>query len=177
MSTAARLFLALAAGGIVWPAPAAAQERSTRFAAEALRICVDTRAAAAPVRQLAAAEGWTRADLASLPVERSVTMGHRKLRGNVTYYPSDVWTLDKDGLGLIVLVYSIAERPKFKQCEVMAWDLDPTAVHDALKRDRRVKGGFPEPGIGSRRYWVKGTYFRYQGGELGARSLHLLSAM
>jgi hypothetical protein len=153
------------------------QDPSDRFAAEAVRICVDTKAAAAPVRQLAAAEGWTKADAKALPYESSLTVGDQKLRRNVTFHPSDVWTVDKGGLGLIVAVYDIAERPKLKQCELFAWDLDSTAVQGALKSDRRVKAGFAEPGSPSRRYWVKGTYFRYGAGEVGGRTLHHLSAM
>ena len=167
------VFAALAAA---WAAPASAQDASARFAAEALRICIDTRASAVEVRRLAAAEQWTVSDVVSLPFENSITMGDQKLRRNVTYYPSNVWTFDKGGLGLIVLVYDIPERPKVRHCEVMAWNLDQEAVHRALKSDRRVKGGFPEPGIGSRRYWVKGTYFRYGAGEVGGRTLHQLSA-
>jgi hypothetical protein len=171
---------AWAALGLVLTAPARAQpetDNSARFAAEAVRICVDTRAAAAPVRQLAAAQGWAKAESKDLPYESSLTVGDQKLHRNVTFHPSDIWIADKDGLALIVAVYDIAERPKLKQCEVMAWDLDAESVHRALKSDPRVKGGFPEPGIGSRRYWVKGTYFRYGSGTVGTRSLHVLSAL
>ncbi|HYE27718.1 MAG TPA: hypothetical protein VEA61_05740 [Allosphingosinicella sp.] len=170
--------LALAVAGFASAsAAAAAPDPSAHFAAEALRICVDTGAAAAPVRQLAAAERWTKVDAKALPYPSSLTMGDRKLGRNVTYHPSDIWTIAKDGLTLIVAVYDIPERPKARNCEVMAWDLDSTAVDRALKSDRRVKGGFPEPGIPSRRYWVKGTYFRYGAGEIGGRTLHHLAAM
>jgi hypothetical protein len=161
------------------PPPAPAQDRSARFAAEALRICIDTRAAAATVRRLASAEGWTRTDSKSLPGESSITMGDQKLRRNVTYYPSDVWTVGTDGLGLTVLVYDIGDRPKVKQCEVMAWDLDSEAVDRALKSDPRVRGGFFEgPGLPFRRYEVKkpGAIFRYGSGEKGGRTLHVLIA-
>ena len=166
---------ALAMAGSTSAAPG--HDLSPRFAAEAVRICVDTKAAAAPVRQLAATERWTKADAKALPYESSVTVGDQKLRRNVTFYPSDVWTLDKDGLRLVVAVYDVPGRPKLKQCEVLAWDLDEAAVHAALKSDRRIKGGHPEPGIASRRYWVKGTYFRYGAGEIGGRTVHHLSAM
>jgi hypothetical protein len=157
-------------------APAQAPDLSARFAAEALRICIDTRAAAAPVRQLAAAEGWTRADAGSLPGEHSITMGGTP---NVTYHPSDIWTVDKDGLALTVLVYDIAQHPKTKHCEVSAWDLDSAAVDRALKSDPRVKGGFFErPGLPMRRYEVRKTrqIFRYGAGEKDKRSLHVLMA-
>ena len=169
----AALGFVLAAAAVAQPEP----DKSARFASEAVRICVDTRAAAAPVRQLAASEGWTKIDAKSLPYESKVTMGDHKLRRNVTYHPANAWTVDKDGLALIVLVYDIAERPKVKHCEIMAWDLDSEAVGRALKSDRRVKGGHPEQGIASRRYWVKGTYFRYGAGEVDGRTLHLLTAM
>ncbi|HEX6375175.1 MAG TPA: hypothetical protein VFZ91_05600 [Allosphingosinicella sp.] len=171
-----RIFLAFAASGSASAAPA---DPSARFAAEALRICIDTRAAAASVRQLAAAERWTPIDSKSLPGESSITMGDQKLRRNVTYYPSDVWTFDRDGLALTVLVYDIPDRPKVKHCEVMAWDLDSAAVDRALKSDPRVKGGFFErPGLPFRRYDVKKprTIFRYGSGAKDSRTLHVLSA-
>jgi hypothetical protein len=171
-----RMGLAFAVLGSAWAAPAHAQDRSARFAAEALRICIDTRAAAAAVRQLAAAERWTATDLKALPGEHSITMGGRP---NVTYYPSNVWTFDKDGLSLIVLVYDIAAHPKTKHCEVVAWDLDSEAVDRALKSDPRVKGGFFErPGLPLRRYDVKKPrqIFRYGAGEKDSRTLHVLTA-
>ena len=168
--------VAFAAFGSAWSAPANAQDPSARFASEALRICIDTRAAAASVRQLAAAEGWTRIDAKALPGEHSITMGGRP---NVTYYPSDIWTFDKDGLALTILVYDIAKHPKAKHCEVFAWDLDSDAVDRALKSDPRVKGGFFErPGLPLRRYEVKKPrqIFRYGAGEKDSRTLHVLTA-
>jgi hypothetical protein len=153
-----------------------AQDLSARFAAEALRICIDTRAAAVAVRQLAAAEGWTAADSKALPGEHSITMGGRP---NVTYYPSGIWTFDKDRLALTILVYDIAKHPKVKHCEVFAWDLDSEAVDQALKSDPRVKGGFFErPGVPLRRYEVRKPrqIFRYGAGEKDSRTLHVLTA-
>jgi hypothetical protein len=167
--------LALAfAGGSAAAAPAG--DLSARFAAEALRICIDTRAAAAPVRQLAAAEGWTRVEASALPGEHSITMGGNP---NVTYHPSDIWTVAKDGLELIVLVYDAAKHPKLRHCEVAAWDLDSEAVDRALKSDPRVRGGFFErPGLPLRRYEVKKPrqIFRYGTGELNSRTTHSLTA-
>ena len=171
------LFMAFAA--LSSAAAAQSQDASARFAAEALRICIDTRASAATVRQLAASEGWTATDLRALPGESSITMGDQKLRRNVTYYPSNVWILDKDGLALTISVYDIAERPKVKQCEVMAWDLNSAAVDRALKSDPQVKGGFFErPDLPLRRYSVKkpSSIFRYGAAERDSRTLHVLIA-
>lgn len=178
MTRSASIF-ACAALGFAAAVPAAVQpeqDRSARFATEALRICIDTRAAAASVRQLAAAEGWTRTDAKALPGQSSITMGGRP---NVTYYPSDIWTFDKQGLPLTVLVYDIARHPKVRHCEVYAWDLDSHAVDRALKSDPRVKGGFFErPGLPFRRYDVKkpSQIFRYGAGEKDSRTLHVLTA-
>jgi len=154
------------------PAPAQLQDRSAQFAAEALRICVDTRAAAPALRQLAAAESWTTADAKALPGEHSVTVGGNP---NVTYHPSNIWTVDKAGLALTVLVY---DMPKSKHCEVFAWDLDEAAVDRAFKGNSRVKGGFYErPGWPVRRYEVRKprTIFRYGSAIKDSRSLHVLS--
>lgn len=168
------LYLALLPA-TAWAAPAHSQEPSVRFAAEALRICVGTRAAAASVRQLAAAERWTAADLKALPGESSITVGGSP---NVTYRPSDVWTFDKDGLSVTVLVYDVPARPKMRHCEVSAWDLDSDIVDRALKSDSRVKGGFLEPGSGMRRYSVKkpSQIFRYGAGKRDSRTIHVLMA-
>ncbi|HEX8380466.1 MAG TPA: hypothetical protein VF619_07960 [Allosphingosinicella sp.] len=167
--------LGLAALGSAWGAPALAQEPSARFAAEALRICVGTRAAPAAVRQLAAAERWMPADSKALPGESSITVGGNP---NVTYRPSNVWTLDKDGLPLTVLIYDVPARPKMRHCEISAWDLDSDAVDRALKSDPRVKGGFLEPGAGMRRYSVKkpNQIFRYGAGKRDSRTIHVLMA-
>jgi hypothetical protein len=155
--------------------PAQGQDLSARFAAEALRICIDTRAAAASVRQLAAAEGWAKAEAGSLPRESSITVGGNP---NVTYRPSNVWTFDKEGLAMTVLVYDVPARPKMRHCEVSAWDLDSDAVDLALKSDPRVKGGFLEPGAGMRRYSVKkpSRIFRYGAGKQDSRTIHVLMA-
>jgi hypothetical protein len=166
---------AVAAFGIaaMFVAPAQAQDRSAQFAAEALRICIDTRAAAPALRQLAAAEGWTATDAAALPGESSITVGGKP---NVTHYPSNIWTVDKGGLALTILVYDI---PKVKHCEVLAWDLDEAGVDLALKSDSRVKGGFYErPGMPMRRYEIRkpSTIFRYGAGKIETRSLHILTA-
>ena len=154
-------------------AQAQAQDRSAQFAAEALRICIDTRAAAPALRQLAAAEGWTATDTAALPGESSITVGGKT---NVTHYPSNIWTVDRAGLALTILVYDI---PKIKHCEVVAWDLDDEAVDRALKSDSRVKGGFYErPGLPMRRYEIRkpNTIFRYGAAKKDSRSIHILSA-
>jgi hypothetical protein len=149
-----------------------AQDSSAHYAAEALRICIDTRAAAPALRQLAAAEGWTTADASALPAAHSITVGGNP---NVTYYPSDIWTADK-GLKLTILVYDV---PKMRHCEVLAWDLNEDGVDRALKSDSRVRGGFYEqPGFPMRRYEIKkpNTIFRYGAGKMDSRTLHVLSA-
>ena len=155
---------------------AQALDRSAQFAAEALRICVDTRAAAPAVRHLAAAEGWTATDAKALPAESSVTVGGTP---NVTYYPSNVWRADKAGLALTILVYAIPERSKVRHCEVHAWDLNSDVVDRALKSDPRVKGGyFERPGLPMRRYEIKKsrTVFRYGAAKQDTRTLHILMA-
>nr|WP_295374486.1 hypothetical protein [uncultured Sphingosinicella sp.] len=158
------------------PALAQGQGRSAQFAAEALRICIDTGAAAPAVRQLAAAEGWTATDAKALSGEHSITVGGNP---NVTYRPSNIWTVDKSGLALTILVYDIPKRSKVEHCEVQAWDLDTEAVDRALKSNPRVKGGFFErPGFPMRRYEVRKprAIFRYGAGEKDSRTLHVLSA-
>jgi hypothetical protein len=165
-----------AAADVASAGTAQAPDPSVRFAAEALRICIDTRAVAASVRRLAAAEGWTVTDAASLPSEHSITVGGSP---NITYHPSDVWTLERDGLPLTVLVYDIASEPTVKHCEVAAWDLDSEAVDRALKSDPRVRGGFVErPGLPFRRYEVRRPrqIFRYGSGERDSRTLHVVTA-
>lgn len=155
---------------------AQAPDRSARFAAEALRICIDTRAAAPAVRQLAAAEGWTATDAKALPSPSSITVGGRP---NITYEPSNIWTVDKDGLALTVLVYDIPERSNVKHCQIFAWDLDSESVDRALKSDPRVIGGFFErPGVPLRRYEVKKPrrIFRYGAALKDSRTLHVVTA-
>ncbi len=170
-------FIALSiAATLVSPALAQGQDRSAQFAAEALRICIDTGAAAPAVRQLAVAEGWTATDPKALSGEHSITVGGNP---NVTYYPSNLWTVDKGGLALTVLVYDIPKRSKVEHCEVHAWDLDAEAVDRALKSNPRVRGGFFErPDFPMRRYEVRKprAIFRYGAGEKDSRTLHVLAA-
>jgi hypothetical protein len=160
----------------VSPALAQGQDQSAQFAAEALRICIDTGAAAPAVRQLALAEGWTAKDAKALSDQHSITVGGNP---NVTYRPSNIWTVDKSGLALTILVYDIPQRSKVEHCEVHAWDLDTEAVDRALKSNPRIRGGFFErPGLPMRRYEVKKprAIFRYGAGEKNSRTLHVLAA-
>lgn len=158
------------------PVRANQQNHSTLFAAEALRICIDTHANAASVQQLAEVEGWTVTNAEALSNESMITVGGTP---NVTYYPSNYWTVDKDGLMLSILVYNIPKKEKVNHCEVIAWDLDSEAVHQALTDDPRVKGGyFEQSGFLMRRYYAKKPrrIFRYGSGQKESRTIHVLTA-
>lgn len=165
--------------GLVLAAPANAQpesEKSALFAAEALRICVDTAAAAAPVRQLAAAEKWTAIDPASAPVKSKFTLGGKKRSQDRAFQRAGAWTFEKNGLVFTVGLFDEPGEPRVRQCELMAWDLDFAAVERGLKADPRVTGG-EDQGLPMRMFSVKDPPLRlnYLAGDAGIRMLHSIS--
>ena len=163
--------------GFVLATSAAAQpeDKSARFAAEALRICVDTAAAAAPVRQLAAAEKWTAIDPASVPVKSKFTLGGKKRSQDRVFQRAAAWTFEKDGLAVTVGLFDEPGEPRVRQCELIAWDLDFAAVERGLKADPRVTGG-EDMGLPMRIFSVKGPLrLSYLASDAGSRMLHSIS--
>ena len=170
---------ACAALGFVLAAPAAGQpeqDKSALFAAEALRICVDTAAAAAPIRQLAAAEKWTAIDPASAPVKSKITLGGKKRSQDRVFQRASAWTFQKNGLAVTVGLFEEPGEPRVKQCELMAWDLDFAAVERRLRADPRVQGG-ENLGLPMRMFSVKDPPMRlsYLFSDAGTRMLHSIS--
>lgn len=152
------------------------QDKSALFAAEALRICVDTAAAAAPVRQLAAAEKWIAIDPASMPVKSKVTLGGKKRSQDRVFQRAAAWTFEKSGLEVTVGLFDAPGEPRVRQCELTAWDLDFAAVERGLKADPRVTGG-ENLGLPTRMFSIKGLplTLSYLAGDGGTRMLHSIS--
>jgi hypothetical protein len=178
-STKALAARACAALALLLAAPASGQpeqDKSALFAAEALRICVDTAAAAAPVRQLAAAEKWTAIDPASVPVKGKFTLGGKKRSQDRVIQRAAAWTYEKNGLAVTVGLFDEPGEPRVRQCELMAWDLDFAAVERGLKADPRVTGG-GDMGLPMRMFSVKDPPLRlsYLAGDTGSRMLHSIS--
>jgi hypothetical protein len=170
---------ACAALALVLAAPAFGQpeqDRSALFAAEALRICVDTAASAAPVRQLAAAEKWTAIDPASAPVKSKFTLGGKKRSQDKVFQRAAAWTFEKNGLAVTVGLFDAPGEPRVRQCELMARDLDFAAVERGLKADPRVTGG-EDMGLPMRMFSVKDPQLRlsYLASDTGTRMLHSIS--
>lgn len=168
-----------AAIGLLLTAPASAQpepDKSALFAAEALRICVDTAAAAAPIRQLAAAEKWTAIDPASVPVKSKFTLGGKKRSQDRVFQRAAAWTFEKNGLAVTVGLFDEPGEPRVKQCELIAWDLDFAAVERGLKADSRVKGG-GDMGLPIRTFSIgpPPLTLNYLASDAGSRMLHSIS--
>jgi hypothetical protein len=178
-STKAIATFACAALGLVLATPAFGQpeqDKSALFAAEALRICVDTAAAAAPVRQLAAAEKWVAIDPASAPVKSKFTLGGKKRSQDRVFQRASAWTFEKNGLAVTVGLFDEPGEPRVKQCELMAWDLDFAAVERGLKADPRVKGG-EDMGLPMRMFSIADPPLRlsYLASDAGSQMLHSIS--
>jgi hypothetical protein len=154
----------------------AGQDKSALFAAEALRICVDTAAAAAPVRLLAAAEKWTPIDPASVPVKSKFTLGGKKRSQDKAFQRAAAWTFEKNGLAVTVGLFDAPGEPRVRQCELMAWDLDFAAAERGLKADPRVTGG-GDMGLPMRMFSIKNPPLRlsYLASDTGTRMLHSIS--
>jgi hypothetical protein len=165
--------------GLLLAAPAFGQpqqDKSALFAGEALRICVDTGAAAAPVRQLAAAEKWTPIDPASFPVKSKFTLGGKKRSQDRVFQRAAAWTFEKDGVAVTVGLFDEPGEPRVKQCELIAWDLDFAAVERGLKADPRVKGG-EDMGLPMRMFSIgpPPLTLNYLASDAGTRMLHSIS--
>jgi|GEM_PF-2186600 len=158
------------------PVAPAELDKSAVFAAEALRICVDTAAAAGPVRALAAAEQWTPVDPASLPVKSKFTLGGKKRSQNRVFERDAAWTFEKNGLSLTVGLFDAPDEPRVRQCELMAWDLNFAAVERGLKADARVQGG-EDMGLPIRNFSTSNPLLRinYLASDTGSRMLHSIS--
>jgi hypothetical protein len=168
-----------AALAVLLAVPAAGQpehDKSALFAAEALRICVDTAAAAAPVRQLAAAEKWTAIDPASVPVKSKFTLAGKKRSQDRVFQRAAAWTFEKEGLAVSVGLFDEPGEPRVKQCELIAWDLDFAAVERGLKADPRVKGG-EDMGLPIRTFSLgpPPLTLSYLASDAGTRMLHSIS--
>jgi hypothetical protein len=176
-STKAIVTCTCAALGLFGAAPAAAQQdKSALFAAEALRICVDTAAVAAPIRQLAAAEKWTAVDPASVPVKSKFTLAGKKRSQDRAFQRAAAWTFEKDGLAVTVGLFDEPGEPRVKQCELIAWDLDFASVERGLKADPRVKGG-EDMGLPIRNFSIgpPPLTLNYLASDAGTRMLHSIS--
>jgi hypothetical protein len=176
MGMATRAFAALV---MVLAAPAsgqAEQDKSALFAAEALRICVDTAASAAPVRQLAAAEKWTAIDPASVPVKSKFTLGGKKRSQDKVFQRASAWTFEKNGLAMTVGLFDAPGEPRVRQCELIAWDLDFAGVERGLKADPRVKGG-EDMGLPTRMFSIgpPPLTLNYLASDAGTRMIHSIS--
>lgn len=160
----------------VQAAPAAGPDKSAVFAAEALRICVDTAAAAGPVRALAAAEQWSPVDPASLPVKSRFTLRGKKRSQDRVIERAAAWTFDKEGLSITVGLFDAPDDPRVRQCEVMARDLDFAAVERGLKADSRVRGG-GDMGLPIRNFSTSSPplTINYLASDTGSRMLHSIS--
>lgn len=160
-------------------ATAAAAEgvsRDARFAAEAVRICIDTSAQPAAVRELAASGQWAVRDPAALPIQTRMVLAAKRKKDRRTFTRTHAWTLEKDGLEMTVGLFDIPDQPKLKQCELVAWDLDHAAVDAAFKADTRFTGDFIE-GLPIRNYSVAGPEVRvaYMKSDMGTKSVHVVT--
>ena len=170
---------ACAALGLLWATPADAQpepDKSALFAAEALRICVDTAAAAPRVRELATAEKWIAIDPASVPVKSRFTLGGKKRSQDRVFQRAAAWTFEKNGLAITVGLFDAPGEPRVRQCELMARGLDFAAVERGLKADPRVKGG-EDQGLPIRMYSIADPPLRlsYLASDAGTQMLHSIS--
>lgn len=127
-----------ATGGAV--AVAEPVDAGSVFAREALRICVDTAADPAAIRALAAREGWTAVDPLSLPAKNRVRVQTRKNGPEQVFERTAAWTATKDGVVLSIGLFDVPQLPTAgRQCELMAWDIDPKPIEDSLRSDARLK--------------------------------------
>jgi hypothetical protein len=150
---------------------------SAIFAREALRICIDTAADPSAIRGLAGTENWSPTDPSSVPVKSRVTVGGEKKGQERVFERAAAWTLEKEGVALTVGLFDAPDLPRAgKQCELMAWDLDATAVAAAFKSDPRLRDE-SVPGFPVKLYAVTGTplHITYVPGDQGSRVLHALN--
>ena len=158
-------------------AAAAESSASDRFAAEAVRICVETRADPAAVRALAAAEGWTALDPATVPSKSSITLEGKKKKDNRTFNRNQAWTIEKAGVAMTVGLFDFPEAPNVRQCDLLGWDLDFDSVDAAFRADSRFSGGSAGPGLPIRMYSVSGVRasVSYLKSDTGTKQIHAVS--
>jgi hypothetical protein len=150
---------------------------SAQFAAEAVRICVETRADPAAVRQLAEAEGWMVADPATAPGKSSIVLGAKKKKDDRTFTRNRAWTLQKGGSTFTVGLFDFPDEPRVRQCQLAGWDLDFAAVDSALRADGRFRADSSIPNLPFRMYSVSGVRasVTYIQSDTGTKQLHALT--
>jgi hypothetical protein len=156
-------------------APASAQ-----FAAEAIRICVATRADPAAVGALARAEGWTVADPAAAPGTFSLVIRAKKKKGgDRTFVRNRAWTVEKGGTAFTAGLLDYPDEPRARSCVLAGWDLDFDAVDSAVRADSRIAGGDSIPNFPAKYYAVptQQASLHYQRRDEGTRQLHVMSVM
>lgn len=158
-------------------AAAADTPASAQFAAEAVRICVETRADPAAVRQLAEAEGWAVADPATAPAKSSIVLGAKKKKDDRTFTRNRAWTLQRGGSTFTVGLFDFPDEPRVRQCQLAGWDLDFAAVDAALRADPRFRSDSSYPNLPLRMYSVAGVggSVTYVQSDTGTKQLHVLT--
>ena len=171
MGPVATLVLLLAQAAPTAPAAPAAAPTSV-FVREALRICVDTAAQPAKLRELAAREKWTAATPASVPTHAGVATGSGKVS------PAALWKGEIDGLAFTITLYDTPGGLLFSsRCEIGAWGLDLDAAHAAFTAQEgfedKSQAGWP-----IKQYAVKKPPLSvvYAAGERDGGVLHTFTA-
>jgi hypothetical protein len=147
------------------------------FAAEAIRICVETRADPAVVKALAQAEGWTTIDPATGPGKSSVVIEGKKKKDKRTFERNVAWTVSKGEAAFTVGLFDFPEAANVRQCDLIAWDLDFDAVDAAFRADVRFKGNSGTE-LPFRMYRVAGpapASVSYLSSDTGTKQLHLVT--
>lgn len=153
------------------PAPA-------EFAAEVLRICVDTGADPAAVKALAQAEGWTSADPSTTPGKSSIVIEGKKKKDNRTFERNLAWTVSKGEAAFTVGLFDFPDQPSVRQCDLIAWDLDFEATDAAFRASPRFGGGDSGTALPFRMYRVSGppaASVSYLSSDTGTKQLHLVT--
>jgi hypothetical protein len=158
---------------------AASAQAPAQFAAEALRICLTTRADPAEVGALARAEGWTVADAETAPGKFSFVIKAKK-KNERTFVRNRAWAIEKDGTIFTVSLLDYPDEPRARACALSGWDLDFDAVDAAARTDGRISGdGNPYKNFPVRYYYVPAhkAALHYVRHDQGAKPLHVLSVM
>jgi hypothetical protein len=169
----------LAAGFTLVTTPAAAQDKTASAAVvrEVLRVCVDTAASPSAIRALAAAEGWQTTDPLALPAKNSIRIRGKKSSEDRVYQRSSAWTYSRGGAGLTVGLFDYPDLPGplGKQCEIMAWDLDPAAIDAAMTADPRISAEPSIPGLPMKDYTLRDSRLRinYISSDAGSKLIHV----
>ena len=169
----------LAAGCASVASPAAAQDKAASAAAvrEMVRVCVDTAAAPDAVRALATAEGWQPTDPLAVPAKNRIVIRGKKKGEDRVYERSSAWTYSKGGADLTVGLFDHPDLPEplRKQCEIIAWDLDPAAVDAAILADSRLVAEPSMPGLPVKDYALRDSRLRinYISSDAGSKQIHV----